>query len=248
MTSVTQTDPTGGAPPQQTAYQYLAARPGTTTTTRWCSPSTAPTGSSAATPTSRTLTGDGVNDPQTEPVDHLLPRHVRRQQLHRGDADRLPGRHPRRRQPARRAAAGDHGLPGRRRAGRPLDDHLVLGVGGGRDPDPDRAAGPDRELRRAGRDLDPAGAHRRRRPPPGGTPRPTPATTPATSDADFGLPRYVYTHTVPGEHRLRPCTTTTYAPANTAENLAGLAAPRPRPTRWPAAGSPRARPRRSRPG
>ena len=52
----------------QTDYTYAAARPGTTTTTRSSRPSTAPTGSSAATASVTTLTGDGVNDPQTEQV------------------------------------------------------------------------------------------------------------------------------------------------------------------------------------
>ena len=44
------------------------------------------------------------------------------------------------------------------------------------------------------------------------------------SDADFGLPLHVYTHTVPVNAAYDPCTATTYAPANTGENLVGLVA------------------------
>jgi RHS repeat-associated protein len=44
------------------------------------------------------------------------------------------------------------------------------------------------------------------------------------SDADFGLLEYSYTHTVPVNAAYDQCTTTTYAPVNTTENLAGLVA------------------------
>lgn len=44
------------------------------------------------------------------------------------------------------------------------------------------------------------------------------------SDANFGLEKYVYKHTVPGNSAYDQCTATTYAPANTSENLVGLAA------------------------
>jgi RHS repeat-associated protein len=46
----------------------------------------------------------------------------------------------------------------------------------------------------------------------------------ATGDADFGLVTAAYTHTVPVNAAYDTCTTTTYAPANTAENLVGLTA------------------------
>jgi RHS repeat-associated protein len=44
------------------------------------------------------------------------------------------------------------------------------------------------------------------------------------SDADFGLPLYAYQHTVPASTAYDRCTATTYAPANTSENLVGLVA------------------------
>lgn len=44
------------------------------------------------------------------------------------------------------------------------------------------------------------------------------------SDEDFGLAKYVYKHTVPVNSAYDQCTATTYAPANTSENLIGLAA------------------------
>jgi RHS repeat-associated protein len=44
------------------------------------------------------------------------------------------------------------------------------------------------------------------------------------SDANFGLPTYVYAHTVPVNSAYDQCTATTYAPANTSLNLSGLPA------------------------
>ncbi|SDN44739.1 RHS repeat domain-containing protein [Actinacidiphila guanduensis] len=44
------------------------------------------------------------------------------------------------------------------------------------------------------------------------------------TDPDFGLATTVYTHTVPVSPAYDTCTRTTYAPVNTAENLAGLTA------------------------
>jgi hypothetical protein len=47
-------------------------------------------------------------------------------------------------------------------------------------------------------------------------------TTPG--DSGFGLPLYVYSHTVPADSAYDRCTATTYAPANTSTNLSGLVA------------------------
>ncbi|HEX3963174.1 MAG TPA: hypothetical protein VHZ03_42170 [Trebonia sp.] len=44
------------------------------------------------------------------------------------------------------------------------------------------------------------------------------------SDANFGLATYSYEHTVPVNTAYDQCTSTTYAPVNTSENLAGLVA------------------------
>lgn len=44
------------------------------------------------------------------------------------------------------------------------------------------------------------------------------------SDTNFGLPLTEYSHTVPAQSAYDQCTTTTYAPANTSENLVGLVA------------------------
>ncbi|MFJ9907924.1 GH-E family nuclease [Streptomyces sp. NPDC101152] len=44
----------------------------------------------------------------------------------------------------------------------------------------------------------------------------------ARSDDDFGLPTYVYTHTVPADSHYDLCAATTYAPANTSANIVGL--------------------------
>ena len=44
------------------------------------------------------------------------------------------------------------------------------------------------------------------------------------SDAFFGLPQYVFSHGDLSEPSQQTCTTTTYAPANTAKNLVGLPA------------------------
>jgi len=44
-----------------------------------------------------------------------------------------------------------------------------------------------------------------------------------TSDANFGLPDYSYSHTVPVSSAYDRCTTTTYTAANTALNIVGLA-------------------------
>jgi RHS repeat-associated protein len=46
----------------------------------------------------------------------------------------------------------------------------------------------------------------------------------APADPDFGLATYSYTHTVPVNAAYDECTSTTYAPVNTTENLAGLVA------------------------
>jgi RHS repeat-associated protein len=43
-----------------------------------------------------------------------------------------------------------------------------------------------------------------------------------TTDADFGLPTYSYTHTVPVNAAYDSCTSTEYAPANTSLNIVGL--------------------------
>ncbi|MFC1432645.1 polymorphic toxin-type HINT domain-containing protein [Streptacidiphilus sp. N1-3] len=45
-----------------------------------------------------------------------------------------------------------------------------------------------------------------------------------TSDADFGLPLYVYSHSVPANTAYDQCSATTYAPANTSANIVGLPA------------------------
>jgi RHS repeat-associated protein len=45
-----------------------------------------------------------------------------------------------------------------------------------------------------------------------------------TTDANFGLPLYAYSHTVPVKSAYDQCTSTTYALANTSENLVGLVA------------------------
>lgn len=45
-----------------------------------------------------------------------------------------------------------------------------------------------------------------------------------TTDADFGLPQFAYTHTVPAQSAFDSCTTTQYAPPNTAANIVGLVA------------------------
>ena len=130
------------------------------------------------------------------------------------DADQLAG-----------DAAGDHHLPGGRRPGRVLHDHLLLGLGR-RSPtmNPSRGLpGPHRQHDRAGRDVDPHGADRRRRDQHlARTPRPTTPTTPRTSDADFGLLDVRLQPHRPGEHRLRLVHPDQYAPANTSENLVGL--------------------------
>jgi RHS repeat-associated protein len=44
----------------------------------------------------------------------------------------------------------------------------------------------------------------------------------AVDSATFGLPTHVYRHTVPANSAYDQCTSTTYAPANTAKNLVGL--------------------------
>jgi RHS repeat-associated protein len=46
----------------------------------------------------------------------------------------------------------------------------------------------------------------------------------SASSANFGLPTYVYSHTVPANPAYDQCAAPTYAPANTSENLAGLVA------------------------
>jgi RHS repeat-associated protein len=46
----------------------------------------------------------------------------------------------------------------------------------------------------------------------------------AVGDADFGLATYAYTHTVPVNSAYDQCTSTTYAPVNASENLVGLVA------------------------
>ena len=44
----------------------------------------------------------------------------------------------------------------------------------------------------------------------------------STTDGEYGLPTYSYTHTVPTNTAYDSCTTTQYAPANTAANIVGL--------------------------
>ena len=225
--SVTESDPTGGAPSEYTSYSYSGCRPGTTTTTRWCRPSTAPTASSADTQDVKTFTGTGedatdrVARPPTTRAWTVTPDPTATRSVTLTDSQ--GGEHTDSNQ-----LAGDvlETTPVQllRRAGGPLHDQLVLGVRSGRHPDPVRAAGADRERDRPGR--------RRGR----GRPSPTAAATTwrktetdtsydaTPSDANFGLPMYVVRHGDLSDPPQQTLHETTYAPANTGENLVGLPA------------------------
>ncbi len=246
--SVTQTDPTGGAPNEVTDYQYLGGAAWHYDDNEVVKAKYRTYGQFRGYGDVRTLTGDGVNDPQTETgVTYYRGMSKDNNSTVVNVTDSHGGTHDDVSQLAGQPLEQHLLQLASRRPGRSLDDHLVLGVGRGGDPDPDRAARPDRELRRDGGDLDPAGAD------PTGTTtwRYTETDTSydaTTSDANFGLPLRVYTHTGAREHRLRllrrPPPTRRPTPARTSS----ACPPRPRPTRSPAAGSPRDHRRRSHPG
>ena len=155
--------------------------------------------------------------------DHLLPWHVRRQQLHRGHADRLAG--------------GTHDDPNQL-AGQVLETTSYLGNGGPVDHSTITSywvsAATATRTRSGLPDLTanfvaPAEVYTRQAVTDGGTTTwqntETDTSYDATSsDANFGLPTEIYTHTVPVNPAYDECTTNTYAPANTGANLVGLPA------------------------
>ena len=135
--------------------------------------------------------------------------------------------------------------------GGPVDhstDHLVLGVGGDRVPGP--AAGC---LTLTANMVHPAETWTRQALTDGGATswRVTETDTTydaTTSDAYFGLPSYVYSHTVPGQPGLRPVHRHQLRAGQHQRRTWSACPPRPRPTRSPAAGSLKAPRPASRPG
>lgn len=170
-----------------------------------------------------TLTGDGVNNPQTKSVtayyqgmsddndsaavtvtDSLGGKH--------DDADQLAG------QPLETTVYNGNGGPADHYT---IDSYWVSAAAATQS----RPGLPDLTANM----VEPAGTYTAQALTDGGTAswRDTETDTSydaAPGDADFGLATYVYTHTVPVNSAYDECTATAYAPVNASENLAGLVA------------------------
>jgi RHS repeat-associated protein len=223
VTSVTQTDPTGGAPPEVTTYKYLGGAAWHYDDNEVVQPKYRTYGQFRGYGDVQTLTGDGVNNPQT----------LSETTYYRGMSDDNNST----KVTLTDSAGGTHEDLDQL-AGQPLETTSYLGNGGPVDHSTitsywvsaaaatrSRSGLPDLTANW----IAPAETYTRQAITDGGTTHWQYTETDtsydaSTSDANFGLPTHVYTHTVPANPAYDRCTTTTYAAANTGANMVGLPA------------------------
>ena len=188
--------------------------------------------------TVETLTGDGVNDPQTESVTSY----------YRGMSDDNNSTAV-----TLTDSQGGHHDDANQLAGLPLETTAYLGAGGPVDHSTITSywvSAATATRNRSGLPaltanmVQPAEVWTRQALTDGGTTTWRYTETDTTYDAsvtspNFGLATYAYSHTVPASSSYDRCTASTYAPVNTSENLAGLTASTETDS-VPAPGSPRA--------
>ncbi len=221
--SVTQTDPTGGAPNEVTTYKYKGGAAWHYDDNEVVQPKYRTYGQFRGYGDVQTLTGDGVNNPQT----------LSETTYYRGMSDDNNSTAV----TLTDSAGGTHDDTDQL-AGLPLETTSYLGNGGPVDHSTITSywVSPAVQTRtRSGLPsltanfAEPAETYTRQAITDGGntTWRYTETDTTydaSTSDANFGLPTYSYSHTVPVNTAYDQCTSTSYAPANTSENLVGLPA------------------------
>jgi RHS repeat-associated protein len=223
VTSVSQTDPTGGAPVQMTSYKYLGGAAWHYDDNEVVQPKYRTYGQFRGYGDVQTLTGDGVNDPKT----------LSETTYYRGMSDDNNSTTV----TLTDSAGGTHEDLDQL-AGQVLETTSYLGNGGPVDHSTITSywvsAATATRTRSGLPDLTanwiaPAEVYTRQAITDGGTTHwqytETDTSYDATaSDPAFGLATHVYTHTVPANTVYDRCTTTTYAPANTSANLVGLPA------------------------
>jgi len=223
VTSVTQTDPTGGAPAVATSYVYKHGAAWHYDDNEVVKAKYRTYGQYRGYGDVQTLTGDGVNNPQT----------LTETTYYRGMSDDNNSTAV----TLTDSAGGTHN-DANQLAGLPLETTSYLGDGGPVDHSAitsywvsaavatrTRSGLPDLTANWVG----PSETYSRQALTDGGTTTwrytETDTSYDATAtDADFGLVTHTYTHTVPAVAADDRCTTTTYAAANTGANLVGLPA------------------------
>jgi RHS repeat-associated protein len=223
VASVTQTDPTGGAPVARTDYQYLGGAAWHYDDNEVVQPKYRTYGQFRGYADVRTLTGDGTNDPQTQTgVTYYRGMSKDNNTTVVNVTDSLGGAHE----------------DVSQLAGQPLEETAYLGASGPADHSTITSywvsAAAATRTRSGLPDLTanftaPAETFTRQALTATGsaTWRYTETDTSydaGTGDANFGLPVRVYTHTSPVNSAYDSCATVTYAAANTAANIVGLVA------------------------
>jgi RHS repeat-associated protein len=223
VTSVSQTDPTGGAPPEMTSYKYKGGAAWHYDDNEVVQPKYRTYGQFRGYGDVQTLTGDGVNDPQT----------LSETTYYRGMSDDNNSTAV----TLTDSAGGTH-ADLNQLVGKVLETTSYLGNGGPVDHSSITSywvsAATATRTRSGLPDLTanfvaPAEVYTRQAITDGGTTTWQDSETDtsydaSTSDANFGLPTEIYTHTVPASTAYDQCATTSYAPANTGANLVGLPA------------------------
>jgi RHS repeat-associated protein len=222
VNSVSQTDPTGGAPPELTSYKYLGGAAWHFDDNELVQPKYRTYGQFRGYGDVQTRTGDGVNDPQT----------LAETTYYRGMSDDNNSTAV----TLTDSAGGTHD-DNDQLAGMPLEATSYLGDGGPVDHSTITSywVSPAAQTRtRSGLPsltanfVGAAESYTRQAVTDGGTTKWQNTETDTTydsapGDADFGLVTESYSHTVPAVAAYDKCTTTSYAPVNTGANLAGLA-------------------------
>jgi RHS repeat-associated protein len=221
--SVTQTDPTGGAPPVVTSYKYKGGAAWHYDDNEIVKPKYRTYGQFRGYGDVQTLTGDGVNDPRT----------LAETTYYRGMSDDNNSTAV----TLADSAGGSHN-DANQLAGLPLETTSHLGDSGPVDHSTvtsywvsaaaatrTRSGLPDLTANR----VAPAETYTRQALTDGGTTtwRYTETDTSydaTTTDANFGLATHAYSHAVPANSAYDQCTSTNYAAANTSVNLVGLPA------------------------
>ncbi|MGW5352370.1 polymorphic toxin-type HINT domain-containing protein [Streptomyces sp. NPDC004031] len=225
VTKVLQTDTTGGAVAQETDYAYTGGAAWHHDDSEVVKPKYRTWGDFRGYGTVTTRTGDGANDPQTKSVITY----------YRGmDGDWLSASSTRSVSVAD-SQGGQHSDTDEL-AGKTLETTQYLGDGGGVDNSTvtsywispatatrARTGIPDLSAHA----VQPVETWSRQALTDGGTTKWRYTETDTTYDAQpgdvyFAFPTHVYNHTVPVQAAYDQCTSTTYAPANTARNLVGL--------------------------
>jgi RHS repeat-associated protein len=223
VASVTQTDPTGGAPTAHTDYHYLGGAAWHYDDNEVVQPKYRTYGQFRGYADVRTLTGDGVNDPQTETgVTYYRGMSKDNNATVVNVTDTQGGTHE----------------DANQLAGQPLEETAYLGADGPVDHSVITSywvsAAAATRARSGLPDLTanftaPAEKFTRQALTSTGTVtwRYTETDTSyddITTDANFGLPLRVYTHNYPVNNAFDSCATVTYAAANATANIVGLPA------------------------